>query len=185
MLVEFSFLRRTIVNNPNVDSGDAGRDDDYDPASDLVAIHRLVQVVIRNNDRMKAVGQQAWCERIVTALDNEVVSDDYYDHQVRKINEVYIPHIHEVTNRINWREMDAKSQSLLIQLLLRMTYYLYNSGAYKSGVELALVALCISETSNGVNHPVTASSLNSLARLYENQGKYNEAEPLYQRALAD
>ena len=43
VLVEFSFLRRTIVNNPNVDSGDAGSNDNYDPASDLVAIHRLVK----------------------------------------------------------------------------------------------------------------------------------------------
>jgi hypothetical protein len=29
----------------------------------------------------------------------------------------------------------------------------------------------------------TASSLNNLATLYQDQGKYEEAEPLYQRAL--
>ena len=36
----------------------------------------------------------------------------------------------------------------------------------------------------GLEHSDTAISLNNLALLYDNQGKYNEAEPLYQRALA-
>ena len=33
-------------------------------------------------------------------------------------------------------------------------------------------------------HPRTATSLNNLALLYEAQGKYEQAEPLLQRALA-
>ena len=36
----------------------------------------------------------------------------------------------------------------------------------------------------GENHPDVATSLNNLAGLYESQGKYAEAEPLYQRAIA-
>ena len=32
--------------------------------------------------------------------------------------------------------------------------------------------------------PNTANSLNNLAVLYNNQGRYAQAEPLYQRALA-
>jgi tetratricopeptide (TPR) repeat protein len=35
----------------------------------------------------------------------------------------------------------------------------------------------------GAKHPDTASSLNNLAVLYKSQGKYAEAEPLYERAL--
>ena len=35
----------------------------------------------------------------------------------------------------------------------------------------------------GPDHPDTALSLNNLAVLYDNQGKYDKAEPLYQRAL--
>jgi len=34
------------------------------------------------------------------------------------------------------------------------------------------------------DHPDVASSLNNLAVLYRNQGKYSEAEPLYLDALA-
>jgi len=36
----------------------------------------------------------------------------------------------------------------------------------------------------GPEHPSTATSLNNLALLYDNQGLYAKAEPLYQRALA-
>ncbi|MBV9688647.1 MAG: tetratricopeptide repeat protein [Ktedonobacteraceae bacterium] len=35
----------------------------------------------------------------------------------------------------------------------------------------------------GAEHPSTASTLHELARLYQTQGKYEQAEPLYQRAL--
>ena len=33
------------------------------------------------------------------------------------------------------------------------------------------------------NINITAIALNNLAMLYDNQGKYDEAEPLYKRAL--
>ena len=36
----------------------------------------------------------------------------------------------------------------------------------------------------GENHPSVAISLNNLAKLYDSQGKYEEAEPLYLQALA-
>jgi tetratricopeptide (TPR) repeat protein len=36
----------------------------------------------------------------------------------------------------------------------------------------------------GPEHPYVATSLNNLAQLYQAQGQYGKAEPLYQRALA-
>ena len=36
----------------------------------------------------------------------------------------------------------------------------------------------------GPMHPDTATSLNNLAVLYNSQGKYDDAEPLFKRALA-
>ncbi|HEU5378865.1 MAG TPA: tetratricopeptide repeat protein, partial [Ktedonobacteraceae bacterium] len=44
--------------------------------------------------------------------------------------------------------------------------------------------LAIREQQLGPAHPDTASSLNNLAGSYRAQGKYEQAEPLYQRALA-
>ena len=49
---------------------------------------------------------------------------------------------------------------------------------------IPLHALAISEKQLGANHPRTGGSLNNLAELYESQGRYAEAEPLYLRALA-
>jgi tetratricopeptide (TPR) repeat protein len=40
------------------------------------------------------------------------------------------------------------------------------------------------EKALGSEHPDTAQSLNNLASLYDDQGKYDEAEPLYKQALA-
>jgi hypothetical protein len=34
----------------------------------------------------------------------------------------------------------------------------------------------------GERHPLVATSLNNLALLYHNQGRYEAAEPLYQQA---
>jgi tetratricopeptide (TPR) repeat protein len=42
----------------------------------------------------------------------------------------------------------------------------------------------IQERILGEEHPDTATSLNNLATLYQDQGKYAEAEPLLVRALA-
>ena len=41
-----------------------------------------------------------------------------------------------------------------------------------------------SERVLGAEHPDTLISVNNLAGLYESQGRYGEAEPLYVRALA-
>jgi tetratricopeptide (TPR) repeat protein len=45
-------------------------------------------------------------------------------------------------------------------------------------------ALAIREKALGPEHPDVAASLNSLAELYQAQGQYAKAEPLYDRALA-
>jgi tetratricopeptide (TPR) repeat protein len=43
--------------------------------------------------------------------------------------------------------------------------------------------LVIREKALGPNHPDVAESLNNLAVLYKNQGRYTDAEPLYRRSL--
>ena len=88
ILVEFSFVRRTITHDLDSDGG--GDDNDYDPAKNVIAIHRLVQEVIREST-MKGIGQKAWGECLVAAIDKEVVSDDFYNPQVRKINDRVYP----------------------------------------------------------------------------------------------
>ena len=44
--------------------------------------------------------------------------------------------------------------------------------------------LAIAEEALGPDHPSVATSLNNLAELYDTQGDYAKAEPLYKRSLA-
>ena len=44
-------------------------------------------------------------------------------------------------------------------------------------------ALAISEAALGPEHPTVGIRLNNLAQLYQDQGRYSEAEPLMVRAL--
>ena len=44
-------------------------------------------------------------------------------------------------------------------------------------------ALEVCEKYFGNEHQLVATTLNNLAALYESQGKYAEAEPMYKRAL--
>src|SRR5207248_6642169 len=125
-----------------------------------------------------------WGELLVTAINNEVTSTDYHDFHVRKINDVYIPHIRNVVAQVDWRQMDPGTQTLLCHLLNRTTWYLKDGGAFQSGVELALISVSISEAVGEVDHLGVAESFSLLAVLFNMQGKYDEAEPLYQRALA-
>jgi tetratricopeptide (TPR) repeat protein len=48
----------------------------------------------------------------------------------------------------------------------------------------AQTTLAIREKALGRDHPDVAQSLNNLAEPYRNQGRYADAEPLYQRSLA-
>ncbi|MFM6061426.1 MAG: tetratricopeptide repeat protein, partial [Microcystis panniformis] len=48
---------------------------------------------------------------------------------------------------------------------------------------LYLQALDLHKQLLGDNHPSVALSLNNLAYLYNSQGRYTEAEPLYSEAL--
>jgi len=51
-------------------------------------------------------------------------------------------------------------------------------------LETSQKALELAERQLGPEHPDVATSLNNLAELYREQGRYAQAEPLQKRALA-
>ena len=57
-------------------------------------------------------------------------------------------------------------------------------GPLRRGRAALQARLAIREKALGPDHPDVAQSLNNLAELYQAQGRYAEAEPLYKRALA-
>ena len=62
--------------------------------------------------------------------------------------------------------------------------FLQEQGMFKQGIILGRTMKDEFEKYHGIDHPDTLSSINDLALLYSNQGKYAEAEPLYKEALA-
>jgi tetratricopeptide (TPR) repeat protein len=61
---------------------------------------------------------------------------------------------------------------------------LYNAGKYAEATPLAQRLLAIREKTFGPDHRNVATTLNTLALLYDRQGKTADAEPLYKRSLA-
>ena len=61
---------------------------------------------------------------------------------------------------------------------------LFRQGQYDRAFVVATEALKVAEQSMGSNHPIVATSLENLGRIYETQGRPAQAEPLYKRALA-
>ena len=59
----------------------------------------------------------------------------------------------------------------------------YRRGNYVEAEKQLVTALTIAE-GIGTENPEVATSLSNLALLYDAQGRYDEAEPLYRRALA-
>ncbi|MEM9447012.1 MAG: CHAT domain-containing tetratricopeptide repeat protein [Cyanobacteria bacterium P01_E01_bin.6] len=60
---------------------------------------------------------------------------------------------------------------------------MYQAGLYAEAVPIAEQALTVREEALGLNHLLTATSLNNLASLHLSLGHYEEAEPLFQTAL--
>ncbi len=71
----------------------------------------------------------------------------------------------------SWEELNAK------------VAVLYQQGRYLEASNVAEEALKVAEETFGPNHINVALSLDNLAVLYQDQGKYAEAEPLFKRAM--
>src|SRR4051794_16501080 len=176
VLVQFSFVKRAVRHDSN--------DNDHNSGEEIIVIHRLVQAVIRDV-RMELNDLWGVYERLISALDKEIVSGDCYNPQVQRMYNVYLPHIRQIFQLVDWRKMDKASQSRLGKLISRtVDHYVRFGHGFQSVQELAKDAIQFSEESNGLEHQDTAISLLNLARLYRNQGKYDLASPLLQRALA-
>jgi tetratricopeptide (TPR) repeat protein len=81
-----------------------------------------------------------------------------------------------------WPGMTHGQSSALIAAINRYSE-LYTQGRYEASLPFAKNALKLSEQEFGPDNPIT-TSLNNLAGLYQDQGHFAEAEPLYERSLA-
>ncbi|MCK4403862.1 MAG: tetratricopeptide repeat protein, partial [candidate division Zixibacteria bacterium] len=88
------------------------------------------------------------------------------------------------TDEKSFTEYDKmKQEEARWETLMQHAKQLYEKGEYGVATSVAQEALRIAETTLGLADPKTGTSINNLALLYDSQGKYAEAEPLYKRAL--
>jgi tetratricopeptide (TPR) repeat protein len=73
---------------------------------------------------------------------------------------------------LDWVNLNNKARSL------------YQSGQYEQAIVLVKEALEIAQKEWGNDHPNVAQTLNNLGLLYQDQGEYAQAEPVYKRSLA-
>ena len=146
------------------------------PADKTLDMHRLVQVVVR--DEMDAETRRVWAERAVNAL-NQAFPWSKYENwaQCERLRSHGLAAAELVKS---WR-FDSQAAG---DLLGKLGRYLYDRGLYEEAEPLYQRSLAIEEKALGPDHPDVATTLNNLARLYKSRGRYEEAEPLYQRSLA-
>ncbi len=80
---------------------------------------------------------------------------------------------------------NPRSQELASEwiLLNQEVMALHDKGQYSRAMKVAQKALVLAEHFEDPEHPYLAASLNNLAGIYDAQGRYSEAEPLYRRSL--
>jgi tetratricopeptide (TPR) repeat protein len=147
-----------------------------DPEARLLNVHRLVQVVLKEN--LDEAAKREWAERTVRAV-NRAFPEVSFDTWASC--ELCLPQAQVCAELIEEHRLSFPEAA---RLLHQAGVYLRERGHYKQAEPLLQQALRIREQVLGSEHPETASSLNDLAELYWHQGKYEQAEPLYQRALA-
>ena len=82
-----------------------------------------------------------------------------------------------------WPMVAASAQETRWDSIMAGAAKAYQQADYAQAEKLLLAALQEAEKF-GEQDPRFAASLNNLAELYRAQGKYEQAEPLYQRAMA-
>ncbi len=141
-----------------------------------LSMHRLVQAVLK--DQMDEQTQRLWAERAIKAM-----------YKVTPVKDI-----------TKWREWQPYLVQIQTCAILSTHYQVENTEAadlFDEAAEMLRMyayfdqaeplyqrALAINEKVLGTEHPSTSKTLNNLALLYSNQGKYGQAELLCQRALA-
>src|SRR3954462_5718424 len=149
----------------------------------IFAIHRLTQNVVYHN---LSSDDKAACLRLfATTLNSEIdygnIEDDVYSSSARTLMNAFLPHIRHYAAYVENEQFTSKD---LDPLLRRTAHYLQEHGIYIGTEELTKLLLANCEAVYGLDNAHGADSLYYSARIYEIQGQYSEAEPLYQQVLA-
>jgi tetratricopeptide (TPR) repeat protein len=147
-----------------------------DPRTQTLAVHRLVQAVLK--DQMDEQSRKLWAERAVLAVK---VTLPAVEHGTWPQWERLLAHALACSELIEHQRVHAAEATELLQ---QTGWYLTERARYQEAELLLKQALSITEQEHGSEHLDTARDSVTLAYLYQAQGKYEQAEPLYLRALS-
>ncbi|GHO88057.1 tetratricopeptide repeat protein [Dictyobacter formicarum] len=150
-----------------------------DVEKEVLNIHRLVQIVIRNGMNQKM--QKVWAERAIRLV-NHAFPDPQQLTDWPKC-QTYMPHVYYCLDIIEQQKLLFPE---VAKLLFRAGSFLREQAHYNSAERLIRQALDICKQLLGPNHPDVACGLNTLGWLYftQQEGKAKQAESLYRRAIA-
>lgn len=154
VLRQFSLVRRT-------------------PDKESLSIHRLVQVVLK--DSIDSTTQKQWAERTVYLVNAILPGERWLPIQQ------YLLHALVCAEHIEHYNLRFREAARLLDLTAT---YLHDSSLYGQAELFYKRALAIESHAPGLDSEDIAASLNNLAYLYVSQGRFQEAEPLYEHALA-
>jgi len=146
-----------------------------DPEAKTFSMHRLVQDVLK--DGMNNKTRRMLAGRAVRLV-NKAFPD--VEHADWPMCDRLIHHVQAVAGLIDEYTFEFLEAA---RLLNQAGYYLNARARYADAEMLLNRCLAIREKWLWGWHPDTAISLNNLAEIYRVQGKYEQAEPLYKRAI--
>ncbi len=145
-----------------------------DGSERLLAIHRLVQQVIR--EAISQEEQKQWAERAVSAVSAVFPWPDFTNWSAC---ERLLANAKLCAEYVGQYDLDRTADA---SLLNRAASYLFERGRHAEAVALHRQALELREKKLGPKHLDTAQSLNNLAEVYRELGLNSKALPLFERA---
>ncbi|NJN62825.1 MAG: tetratricopeptide repeat protein, partial [Coleofasciculaceae cyanobacterium RL_1_1] len=144
----------------------------------MVRLHPLVRQFVR--DKVQGVYVTLKLQVAAAIVEQGTPIPNVFTTEQKAKFALWIPHLQVVSDELSsWTTLvDA------LRVLTSLAHLNYGQGLYFSAKPLYKSALDLSERQLGADHPDTATSLNNLATLYQSQGKYELAEPLFLRACS-
>jgi tetratricopeptide (TPR) repeat protein len=143
----------------------------------LLSVHRLVQVV--QQDRLAAVEQRQWAERLIRAV-NLLFPRDPKEVGSWPLSQRYLDQVQVCDALIQEHHLTLFEGA---ELLDRVGTFLHERALYTLAEPLFQRALSIWEEQDNPQPLNRTQTLSHLANLYAVQGKYAEAESLYWQAI--
>ncbi|MDO9533495.1 MAG: FxSxx-COOH system tetratricopeptide repeat protein, partial [Deltaproteobacteria bacterium] len=146
---------------------------------DALAVHRLVQAVVR--DRLKKKGKEQWAGAAVDLL-NEVYSGDFHSQVDRWLWWGRIlPH---ALSAVGYAENFRFVLDTAARLINQAGFYLYNRAEFVAAKACFERALAIDKSTYETDHPQVAIRENNLGGVLQALGDLAGATAYFERALA-